>query len=160
MNDLDRIFDVQQLVERRAQWRREGKRVAFTNGCFDILHAGHVALLNAARAQADVLIVGLNDDASVSRLKGPARPINPERERALVLAGLRAVDGVVHFSEDTPLNLITALAPDVLVKGGDYSESTIVGADFVKAQGGRVMIVPLVAGQATTRVVEKIRAKG
>lgn len=138
--------------------RAAGKRVVFTNGCFDILHAGHVALLEAARREGDLLVVGLNADASVRRLKGPDRPLNNEQDRGRVLAALRAVDAVVVFSQDTPAELIARLAPDVLVKGGDYTVDTIVGADFVQARGGRVAVIPLVAGRATTALVNKIRA--
>lgn len=137
--------------------RAAGQRVVFTNGCFDILHAGHVTLLEAARAEGDLLVVGLNADSSVRRLKGPERPINPEHDRARVLAALRAVDAVVVFAEDTPAELIRRLAPDVLVKGGDYTVDTIVGADFVQARGGRVVVIPLVEGRATTAVVSKLR---
>lgn len=140
-----------------ARARAAGKRVVFTNGCFDILHAGHVTLLEAARAEGDLLVVGLNADSSVRRLKGPERPINTEHDRACVLAALRAVDAVVVFAEDTPAELIRRLAPDVLVKGGDYTVDTIVGADFVQARGGRVVVIPLVEGRATTAVVSKIR---
>jgi D-beta-D-heptose 7-phosphate kinase/D-beta-D-heptose 1-phosphate adenosyltransferase len=153
----ERIMTGAVAAHRRGVWKAEGKRVVFTNGCFDILHAGHVSLLEAARSEGDILLVGLNDDASVRRLKGAARPINPERDRALVLAALRSVDGVIQFAEDTPLNLIELLRPDVLVKGGDYTEATIVGAEVVKGNGGMVRIIPLVEGRATTNVVEKIR---
>ncbi len=141
-------------------WRAAGERIVFTNGCFDILHAGHVRLLEQARAEGDRLVVGLNDDGSVRRLKGPERPVNPEADRAYVLAGLRAVDGVVLFAEDTPAALIERLRPDVLVKGGDYVEETVVGAPFVRSYGGRVVLIDLVPGRATTRVVERIRDGG
>jgi D-beta-D-heptose 7-phosphate kinase/D-beta-D-heptose 1-phosphate adenosyltransferase len=134
--------------------------VVFTNGVFDLLHPGHIDLLIAARAQGDHLIVGVNDDASVRRLKGPARPMRSVADRAYVLAALEAVDAVVVFEEDTPLALIEALAPDVLVKGGDYTESTIVGASEVRSRGGRVVVVPLTAGQSTTAVLERIRGGG
>lgn len=143
----------------RAQWARERLRVVFTNGCFDILHAGHVHLLETARQAGDRLIVGLNDDASVRRLKGPQRPINTLADRATVLAALRAVDAVVPFSQDTPLELIRRLRPEVLVKGGDYTPDTIVGADEVRASGGQVLIVPLVAGKATTALIQTIIAQ-
>jgi D-beta-D-heptose 7-phosphate kinase/D-beta-D-heptose 1-phosphate adenosyltransferase len=156
----DRIVSWDAAAARRAAWAAEGKRVVFTNGCFDILHAGHVRLLEEARAQGDTLILGLNDDASVRRLKGAERPINPAADRAEVLAGLRAVDLVVLFGEDTPAALIARLVPDVLVKGGDYSEDTVVGAPTVKAAGGRVHIVPLHAGRATSELVKKIRTFG
>ncbi|HRZ10715.1 MAG TPA: adenylyltransferase/cytidyltransferase family protein [Gemmatimonadales bacterium] len=131
----------------------------FTNGVFDLLHPGHLALLEAARAEGDALVVGVNSDASVRRLgKSPDRPIVPEAARARMLAGFAAVDCVVLFDEDTPLALVQALSPDVLVKGADYSRAQIVGADFVEARGGRVVRVQLVPDQSTTRLVERLRA--
>jgi D-beta-D-heptose 7-phosphate kinase/D-beta-D-heptose 1-phosphate adenosyltransferase len=130
--------------------------VAFTNGVFDLLHPGHVDLLAAARATADALIVGINSDESVRRLKGPSRPIRSESERAYVLAAVEAVDLVVIFSEDTPLELVKVLQPDVIVKGGDYTEDTIVGAAEVKSRGGQVVVVPLTAGQSTTAIIGKL----
>jgi rfaE bifunctional protein nucleotidyltransferase chain/domain len=141
-------------------WRAaQGGPVVFTNGVFDLLHAGHVELLEAARAEGQALIVGLNSDASVRRLgKGPERPISPENARARVLAGLAAVDCVVLFEEETPLQLIQALTPDVLVKGADYSRDHIVGADWIESRGGRVVRVPLVAGFSTTALLERFRA--
>ena len=141
-------------------WRaRQTGRVVFTNGVFDLLHPGHVELLERARAEGDLLVVGLNSDASVRRLgKGTERPIVPEASRARVLAGLAAVDCVVLFDEDTPLQLITALGPDVLVKGADYALDQIVGADVVTARGGKVVRVPLVSGYSTTSIVERLRA--
>jgi D-beta-D-heptose 7-phosphate kinase/D-beta-D-heptose 1-phosphate adenosyltransferase len=140
-----------------AHWRREGLRVGFTNGCFDIVHAGHIALLRQARATCDRLVVGLNADASVSRLKGPTRPIQPEASRSQVLAAIDAVDLVVLFEEDTPLDLIIALRPTELIKGADYTEDQVVGAREVKADGGRVHLVELVPELSTTRAVERIR---
>ncbi|MCE9649125.1 MAG: D-glycero-beta-D-manno-heptose-7-phosphate kinase [Parvibaculum sp.] len=141
-----------------AGWRRKGLRVGFTNGCFDLLHPGHVALLAQARALCDRLVVGLNSDASVTRLKGPTRPVQPEVARATVLASMSNVDLVVLFEEDTPRELIEMLRPDVLIKGGDYSVDTIVGADFVLANGGRVEIIDLVPGFSTTKTVEKMNS--
>jgi len=133
--------------------------VVFTNGVFDLLHPGHLALLEAARAEGDALVVGVNSDASVRRLgKSPDRPIVPETARARMLAGFAAVDCVVLFDEDTPLALIQALSPDVLVKGADYTRAQIVGADFVEAHGGRVVRVKLVPDHSTTRLVERLRA--
>ena len=129
--------------------------MVFTNGCFDILHIGHIRLLEEARRKGDRLIVGLNTDDSVRRLKGPLRPIVPERERAQVLAALSAVDAVVLFGESTPLKLVKAIRPDVLVKGGDYSEEEVVGAREVRSWGGRVELIPLVAGVSTTRLIAK-----
>lgn len=131
--------------------------LVFTNGVFDLLHPGHVDVLAGARELGSALVVGLNSDASVRRLKGPSRPVRTQQERAYVLGALEAVDAVVVFDEDTPLELIRALRPDVLVKGGDYSEDTIVGAAEVKQWGGRVAVVPLTAGQSTTSIVEKLR---
>jgi D-glycero-beta-D-manno-heptose 1-phosphate adenylyltransferase len=130
--------------------------VAFTNGVFDLLHPGHIDLLFAARETADALIVGINSDASVRRLKGPGRPIRSEAERAYVLAAVEAVDLVVVFPEDTPLELVKLLEPDVIVKGGDYTEATIVGASEVKSRGGRVVVVPLSPGQSTTAIIGKL----
>lgn len=135
--------------------------VVFTNGVFDILHRGHVEYLFAARALGDALVVGLNTDESVRRLgKGADRPLNREEDRALVLAGLACVDAVTLFGEDTPHALITALVPDVLVKGGDYTIDTIVGADEVMAAGGRVEVIPLVPGRSTTSILERARGRG
>jgi D-beta-D-heptose 7-phosphate kinase/D-beta-D-heptose 1-phosphate adenosyltransferase len=137
--------------------RTGGARVIFTNGCFDLLHPGHVTYLESARGLGDVLVVGLNSDASVRRLKGPTRPILSELERATVLAALRSVDFVVIFGEDTPAELIRAIVPDVLVKGGDWSEDQIVGADVVHRAGGRVLSLPFVEGKSTTGIVERIQ---
>ena len=141
-------------------WRRTlTGRIVFTNGVFDLIHPGHVELLEAARSEGDALVVGLNTDASVRRLgKGSDRPVNSEAARARVLAGLAAVDCVVLFDEDTPYELLKALEPDVLVKGADYSKDRIVGADLVEARGGRVVRVELVPGHSTTRIVERLRA--
>lgn len=130
----------------------------FTNGVFDILHAGHVMYLEAARAMGDVLVVGMNTDESVRRIKGPTRPVNDQQDRALVLAALRCVDHVVLFDQDTPINLITTIMPDVLVKGGDYTRDTIVGADEVEAGGGTVATIPLLDGRSTTNTIAKARS--
>ena len=130
--------------------------MAFTNGVFDLLHSGHMDLLFAAREIADALIVGINSDSSVRRLKGSDRPIRSESERAHVLAGVEAVDLVVIFSEDTPLELVKLLEPDVIVKGGDYDESTIIGASEVRSRGGQVIVVPLTPGQSTTAIIGKL----
>ncbi|KHK02751.1 D-glycero-beta-D-manno-heptose 1-phosphate adenylyltransferase [Desulfovibrio sp. TomC] len=138
---------------------RPGRTVVFTNGCFDLLHAGHVDVLTRARTLGDLLVVGLNDDASVVRLKGARRPITPVAERAYVLAGLACVDFVSPFAEDTPLELIEAVLPDVLVKGGDWPVSAIVGGDVVTARGGRVASLPLAPGLSTTAVIERIIAR-
>jgi len=143
----------------RQQWASEGLTVGFTNGCFDILHGGHIALLRQAAAACDRLIVALNTDASVAKLKGPTRPVQPEDVRAAVMASVKGVDAVVLFGEQTPLELITALEPDVLVKGADYSEDQIVGADLVRARGGRIVRAVLVEGQSTTRIIAKSGGK-
>lgn len=135
---------------------RPGRRVVFTNGCFDLLHAGHVDVLTRARALGDLLVVGVNDDGSVARLKGPSRPVTPLAQRAYVLAGLSCVDFVSPFAEDTPLKLIKAVLPDVLVKGGDWPVASIVGGDVVTARGGRVVSLTLVPGLSTTAIIERI----
>jgi D-beta-D-heptose 7-phosphate kinase / D-beta-D-heptose 1-phosphate adenosyltransferase len=151
----DKVVERGELASRVALWKANGERVVFTNGCFDLLHIGHITLLEQARRFGDRLIAAINSDASVSALKGPARPIVGERERGRVLAALAAVDAVVVFDEPTPLELIVALRPDVLVKGGDYGAETIVGAAEVTSWGGQVKIVPLVEGFSTTRLIEK-----
>lgn len=142
------------------RWRsRFAGRVVFTNGVFDLLHPGHIDVLTAARARGDALIVGLNADESVKRLKGPSRPVRSEAERAYVLAALESVDVVVLFAEDTPLDLVNALEPDVIAKGGDYNEDSIVGAREVKARGGEVAVIPLTPGQSTTSIIEKLSGR-
>ncbi len=151
----DRVLTRPELVQRVALWKANGERVVFTNGCFDLLHIGHITLLEQARRFGDRLIVAINSDASVSAIKGPSRPIVGESERARVLAALAAVDAVVVFDEPTPLELIVALQPNVLVKGGDYNADAIVGAPEVASWGGDVKIVPLVEGFSTTRLIEK-----
>jgi D-beta-D-heptose 7-phosphate kinase/D-beta-D-heptose 1-phosphate adenosyltransferase len=154
----DAILDASAALRMVATWRREGLSVGFTNGCFDILHAGHVSLLHAARAQCDRLVLGLNSDASVRRLKGEGRPVNDQHDRACVLAALASVDAVIVFEEDTPLKLIEALKPDILVKGADYTVDQVVGADVVQKAGGRVVLIDLVAGKSTTGTIGKLRA--
>jgi len=145
-------------VEAAGVWRHTVRGpVVFTNGVFDLLHPGHLDVLDRARREGAALVVGVNSDASVRRLKGPQRPIRTSAERAIVLAGLEAVDAVVVFDEDTPFDLVQAIAPDVIVKGGDYSPETIVGADLVTARGGRVVVIPLVDGHSTTSTIEKLR---
>jgi D-beta-D-heptose 7-phosphate kinase / D-beta-D-heptose 1-phosphate adenosyltransferase len=140
------------------RWKSRGLQVGFTNGCFDIVHAGHVALLAAARAQCDRLIVALNSDPGVRRLKGPKRPVNPLADRSAVIGAVEAVDAVISFDEDTPIELIRRLKPDVLVKGGDYTIEGVVGAPEVQASGGRVVLVDLIEGHSTTRLIDAIRA--
>ena len=149
------VLPIDAMIGQAERWRASGLRVGFTNGCFDILHPGHIRVIEQARSHCDRLIIGLNSDASVKRLKGPQRPINTEQARADVLAALSAVDGVTIFDTDTPLEVITALKPDVLVKGGDYTKETIVGADIVEARGGEVIIVPLVPGHSTTATIAR-----
>lgn len=151
------ILDRTEVLDLVHGWRERALTVGFTNGCFDILHPGHVHLLNATKRHCDRLILAINSDASVRRLKGPERPINDVRSRAEVLSGLTAVDAVVAFDEDTPLTLIEALRPDVLVKGGDYTIETVVGADVVQGYGGKVILIDLLAGHSTTRMVESLR---
>ena len=139
-------------------WReRQVGRVVFTNGVFDLLHPGHVDVLVGARVRGDSLVVGLNSDASVRRLKGPDRPVRSESERAYVLAALETVDAVTLFDQDTPLELVEALRPDVIVKGGDYTPDTVVGADVVRARGGEVVIIPLTPGHSTTSTIQRLR---
>jgi D-beta-D-heptose 7-phosphate kinase / D-beta-D-heptose 1-phosphate adenosyltransferase len=151
------VFDWAELTDRVAEWRRKGLRIGFTNGCFDLLHPGHVRVLSEARAACDRLVVGLNSDASTRRLKGEGRPIQPAQARAGVLAALEAVDLVVIFEQDTPIELISALRPDVLVKGGDYQLDQVVGREIVEAAAGEVILVPLVAGHSTTSIVNRSR---
>jgi D-beta-D-heptose 7-phosphate kinase/D-beta-D-heptose 1-phosphate adenosyltransferase len=146
-----------------AEWathtRAAGKRIVFTNGVFDILHPGHVRYLQAARAEGDTLIIGLNSDRSVSAIKGPTRPITPEHERAEILGALRCVDAVVVFDEDTPFEIISAVQPDVLVKGADWAADKIVGRDVVEARGGKVVRMPIEQGWSTTGIVAKVSSK-
>ena len=146
-----------ELVALRGRWKAEGQRVALANGCFDLLHPGHVALLEAARAHADRLIVALNSDASVRRSKGADRPLLPEQERAEALLALEAVDCVLIYEQDTPAELIAALLPDVLVKGADWAADAIVGRELVEAAGGRVLRVPLVPGRSSSGLLARAR---
>lgn len=155
----EKILSFESVQRRVAEWRHAGETVVFTNGCFDLLHVGHIALLEDCRRFGSKLVLGLNADASVGRLKGPTRPIVGERERAKVMAALASVDAVVLFEEDTPLELIRVLKPDVLVKGGDYTVETVVGHEEVVANGGRVEIVPTVEGFSTTKIVKKLAAQ-
>ncbi len=155
-----KIYTREQLLQAIYRWRFLGKSISFTNGCFDILHAGHISSLSEAAKEGDILIVGLNSDASTKRLKGNERPVNNENSRALLLASLAIVDAVTIFEEDTPFELITAILPDVIVKGGDYTIDQMIGAKEVIANGGRVVINPLVEGFSTTGIIEKIRKLG
>lgn len=153
----DKIVDREQLREKASQWRKEGKKLVFTNGCFDILHKGHLEVLTASAGFGDILVVGLNTDASVSRLKGPERPVNHESFRTWMMASLQIVDAVTLFDEPTPWELLEVLQPDVIVKGGDYTVDQVVGAKEVLARGGEVRIVPIVQGYSTTALIETIR---
>lgn len=159
MNRVDliptKIFTLPLLLQKLAQWRVHNKKVAFTNGVFDILHQGHIFSLSQAAKEADYLIVGLNADASVKRLKGDSRPVNNQDSRALVLASLIMADALVIFEDDTPIELIKAIMPDVLIKGGDYTIEQIVGAKEVIENGGRVVINPVLNGFSTTTIIEK-----
>lgn len=163
MNHLSRlqqkIVTLPQLSSLLHIWRLHSDTIVFTNGCFDLLHEGHIHTLAKAKDEGDRLIVGLNSDASTTQLKGPDRPINNEQQRALVLAALQMVDLVVVFTEDTPENLIHAIQPDVLVKGGDYTIDQIVGAEFVQAYGGKVVTIPLVEGMSTTTIESRLQGR-
>jgi len=154
MTSLDHFY-----LSPEAFWKAHPRRpgvLCFTNGCFDLLHPGHVQYLEDVRSMGDFLVVGLNSDASVARLKGPSRPLQDEEARARILLGLRSVDAVVRFEEDTPLELITALQPDILAKGGDYTPETVVGRDVVEARGGRLVLIPFLPGHSTSTIVDRI----
>ena len=153
------IIDRENAAQFCEDLRRQGKKIVFTNGCFDIIHAGHVRYLTAAKNFGDVLIIGLNTDESVRRLKGASRPINNQADRAEVLLGLKAVDHVIYFGEQTAENLIAGVKPDIYVKGGDYTLETLPEAAIVQKYGGRVQLVNLVAGRSTTNVINKILAE-
>jgi D-beta-D-heptose 7-phosphate kinase/D-beta-D-heptose 1-phosphate adenosyltransferase len=152
-----KVATIQRMADEVARWRAKGLKVGFTNGCFDILHKGHVAYLSQARMWCDRLIVGLNSDDSVRALKGEGRPVNDLESRALVLAGLGSVDLVVPFEDATPIRLIEAARPDVLVKGADYADSEVVGADLVRGWGGEVRLAPIVEGFSTTAAIAKLK---
>lgn len=152
------IYSREQLVTARAEWKRAGKKVVFTNGCYDVLHPGHVRLLESARSMGDILILALNTDASVQRLKGPTRPLIPEGERAELAAALEAVDAVTFFGEDTPRELIAVVLPDILLKGADWAHF-IAGREEVEAAGGQVLALPLEPGYSTTGILEEVLAR-
>jgi rfaE bifunctional protein nucleotidyltransferase chain/domain len=154
---MNKILDRKILQAKLDALRKEGKTIAFTNGCFDILHVGHVRYLREAKKTADVLILALNSDSSVQSIKGEKRPLIPEEERAEILAALEFIDFVTVFPELTPLELINYLKPDIIIKGGDWSEDKVVGRDDVKKWGGRVILIPEVEGKSTTNIVEKIK---
>ena len=151
-----KIVDKDAALDRVALWRQQGLKVGFTNGCFDLIHPGHVSLMRQAKAACDRLVVALNSDASVARLKGPTRPVQPEAARATVLASFEMADLIVVFAEDTPLELITAIAPDVLIKGADYARADVIGGDAVEAAGGRVVLAELVDGESTTGTIRRL----
>lgn len=151
------ILESSAAQQKVRNWQQAGKTVVFTNGCFDLLHAGHIDLFNQARALGDFLIIGLNSDHSIRRLKGINRPVQPEEDRAYILDALEVIDLVVIFNEDTPARLIKILSPDVLVKGSDYRDSEIIGADYVRKQGGRVARIALKPGCSTSLLIERIR---
>jgi len=151
-----KIHSLESLANKLPVWRFKGRKIVFTNGCFDILHAGHIHTLQTAAAYGNILIVGLNSDASVKRLKGPERPINNQENRIYLLASMSCVEAVVVFEEDTPLKLIEFICPDVLIKGGDYEVGNIVGAESVISNGGKVLTVPLLKGLSTTNTISKL----
>ena len=152
-----KIYNLPELTRQMERWRFLGKKVSFTNGCFDILHEGHIFSLSAAAKEGDILIVAINTDKSVRKLKGPGRPVNNEHSRALLLSALLMVDAVILFDEETPRQLIASLLPDVIVKGGDYTVEQIAGANEVMANGGRVVINPIIKGFSTTALIDKIQ---
>ncbi|WP_462265065.1 D-glycero-beta-D-manno-heptose 1-phosphate adenylyltransferase [Mucilaginibacter sp.] len=154
---FSKIYTLPQLKEQVGQWKNEGQRIVFTNGCFDLLHTGHITYLAKAAELGDKLIIGLNSDQSVQKLKGAGRPVNNEQTRSLVLAAMLFTDAIVVFDEDTPYNVITSLLPDVLVKGGDYTIDTIVGASEVQANGGEVKTISFVEGYSSTSIINRIR---
>jgi rfaE bifunctional protein nucleotidyltransferase chain/domain len=155
---VGRFYTREELIAARAEWKRAGKSVVFTNGCYDILHPGHVRLLERARSLGDLLILALNTDSSVRRLKGPGRPLIPEEQRAALAAALEAVDAVTFFDEDTPRELIAAVLPDILVKGADWAH-WIAGREEVEAAGGKVLALPLEPGYSTTGIVEEMLSR-
>lgn len=154
MNIIATFDKIEELI---ADLKEKNKKIAFTNGCFDILHRGHVEYLEKAKEKADILVLGLNSDASVRRLKGDKRPYVSENDRAFILSRLEAVDIVCIFSEDTPINLLYKVKPDYLIKGGDYQLDQIVGREFVESYGGKVVTIPVISGKSTTNLVERIK---
>jgi D-beta-D-heptose 7-phosphate kinase/D-beta-D-heptose 1-phosphate adenosyltransferase len=154
---IDKIKSQSKLIKIIDALKRQGKKIAFTNGCFDILHYGHIKYLEEAKGKADILVVGLNSDSSVRKIKGKNRPVNKQLDRAGVLSALRAVDFVAIFNAETPLKLIKLIRPDVLIKGGDWKLDEIVGADFVKARGGRALTVPYLKGYSTTEAIKRVK---
>ncbi len=155
-NKIIKFSDVKEEISRL---KRDSKKIVFTNGCFDIIHAGHIAYLNEAKGLGDILIVGINSDNSVKRLKGQNRPIISERDRAYVLANIKPVDYVVIFHEDTPYHLIKEIQPDFLVKGGDYCEKNVIGRDIVKSSGGKLVLIKFIKGKSTSSIIKTIKEK-
>lgn len=155
MASLDAVLKKEDLAEAIAQYRKQNKKIVFTNGCFDLLHVGHVRYLKQAKSLGDILVVGINTDASVQKLKGPTRPIQNENDRAEILASLNDVDHTILFAEETPLQLIEAIKPDYLVKGGDWKIDQIVGSDFVLSYGGKVQSLQFIDGRSTTAIITK-----
>lgn len=155
MSTAEKIYTLDQLTNQVEEWKRESQKIVFTNGCFDLLHLGHVDYLEKAAALGDRLVIGLNSDSSVSALKGPNRPVNDEYARARVLAALAFTDAICLFDQNTPYELIKGILPDILVKGGDYQISNIVGADIVMDNGGKVLTLPVVEGYSTTAIINK-----
>ena len=153
----DKIFDLDSLKNKVISWKENGHKIVFTNGCFDIMHKGHIEVLSKSSDLGDKLIIGLNSDSSVQKLKGNSRPIIDENSRAIALAALSFVDAIVLFSEDTPINLISTLNPDILAKGGDYEIRTIVGHEIVQKNGGEVILIPFVEGFSSTNIINKIK---
>lgn len=156
MSPIDRYFQAPEAFQQAFPNRPEV--LGFTNGCFDLLHPGHVQYLEDCRALCDFLVLGLNSDASVARLKGPSRPVQDEWARARILLGLRSIDAVIRFEEDTPLELITALQPDLLAKGGDYTPGTVVGREVVEGRGGRLVLIPFLEGYSSSSIVKRIQS--
>lgn len=156
MQTSSKIIELNEFIKKLKSIRSDGKRIVFTNGCFDILHVGHVRYLQRAKAEGDILVIGLNSDRSVHVIKGAKRPVISEGQRAEVLASIAFVDYIILFDEPDPYHLIAAIAPDVLVKGADWAEEEIVGADAIKARGGRVLRVPVVPGVSTSQIIEEI----
>lgn len=152
------VSTIENFLPLRKKLKEEGKIVVFTNGCFDIIHRGHVEYLNQAKSLGDYLIIGLNSDKSVRKLKGEGRPVNSEKDRAFILSNLKSVDCIIIFEEDTPYNLISAILPDILVKGGDWKENDIVGSDIVKTAGGKVMSLKFIDNYSTTSIINKIKS--
>ena len=155
----NKIYSLTELEKQVKQWSKENKKIVFTNGCFDIIHQGHIDYLAKARDLGDKLIIGLNTDLSISSIKGPTRPIQDEKSRAIILASMQFVDAIVYFSDPTPYELIKAIQPDILVKGADYKPEEIIGYDIVKAKGGEIITLTYLEGYSTTNIIKKIHSE-